>query len=237
MAVSPGSALLSDTLPALLEHHATNTTTNTTTNATSSTTTHLLGSAQNNHNPTGPSASPSTTIAAAQQLQRVVVYLPELTLRYVLLAPPLAALLPALLQPYTTPLPQPSHTALVPPLLRVRYPYRDRADATACMLLEGDSAGASAGAGAGGSEEGLGGPLGVCVREVNFLFRRAAEHLLCALLLLPEHTYRALLGAPASPAHGNHFGGYGHAHSNNNSNNASNNNSSVFQSSPGSSGG
>lgn len=57
---------------------------------------------------------------------KVVVYLPDLTLRYVLLGPPLSQLMTDMLSRFTA------------NGIKTKYPYRDRTDPHAALLIEGD---------------------------------------------------------------------------------------------------
>lgn len=95
---------------------------------------------------------------------RAVIYLPDLTLRYVLLGPPLNLQLSELLQKFNN------------SGIRTKYPYRDRTDPHAAVLLEGESSGVAAAA-----------------KEANALIGNATKELNSVQLLVTEDQYRTIL--------------------------------------------
>lgn len=95
-----------------------------------------------------------------------VVYLTDLTLRYVLLAPPLNKQLADLLEIYSR------------QGVKIKYPYRDRNDAHAALLLEGDQA-----------------AVGVANTVINQLIRDAARNILSIYMIITEEQHKVISSA------------------------------------------
>lgn len=95
---------------------------------------------------------------------KTVVYLPDLTLRYVLLAPPLNKQLNEML------------TLLASQNIKVKYPFRDRNDPHATLLLEG--------------EQNI---INVASSAINDLIAKSAKNLLSSYLVVSEDQYKILI--------------------------------------------
>eukprot|EP01033_Poteriospumella_lacustris_P008152 gene8153-5868_t len=97
---------------------------------------------------------------------KVVVYLPDLTLRYVLLGPPLSQLMTDMLSRFTA------------NGIKTKYPYRDRTDPHAALLIEGDPT------------------LAVpAAHEALALITSATEELKSVHVIVSEEQHRALLSS------------------------------------------
>jgi hypothetical protein len=100
---------------------------------------------------------------------RAVVNLPDLTLRYVLLGPPLNGEMAALLQKFSD------------QGIRTKYPYRDRTDPHAAVLFEGDTA-----------------VVSTAVNEANTLIQTAVKELNSVQVLVTDDQYRIILSSDLS---------------------------------------
>ncbi len=114
---------------------------------------------------TGDGESPPQQI-----LGKVVVGLPDLTLRYVLLAPPMHTDIRLLLQRWT-------ETPCAPGFgIKVKYPYRDRNDPNAAVLFEGEKD-----------------MISQAAKEVNNMIQSAAKNLRSVQVTMSEEQNRFLI--------------------------------------------
>lgn len=92
-----------------------------------------------------------------------VIYLPDLTLRYVLLGPPLSTQLAELLQNFSQ------------KGIRAKYPYRDRTDPHAALLLEGETEAVTQ-----------------ATKEANNLVKHATRELKVVQVIVSEEQYKII---------------------------------------------